>query len=47
MVTLSLDTGQLVEWHAQYPVVLIALIRYLPEIRPEHSSRTGSEKKQV
>ncbi len=36
MVTASLNTGRLVNRHAHYPVVLIALIKYLPENRPDH-----------
>jgi len=36
IVTASPNTGRLAYRHAHYPVVLIAMMKYLPETRPDH-----------
>jgi len=44
VATASPDTGRLVYWHAHYPVVPIAMMKYLPENRRDRTcsrSRSG------
>ena len=41
MLTPSLTMGRFVDWHTHYPVVLIAIIRYLPEICSQKWSGGG------